>query len=49
MVAAFPQDIFVFLSLPYAPEVYLCCWNFLGDYPSQEQDHLIDIRQVQGG
>ena len=49
MVVAFPQDISVFLSFPCAPEVYLRCWNFLEGYPSQAQDHLIDIRQVQGG
>ena len=49
MVAAFPQDIFVFLSLPCAPEVYLRWWNFLEVYPSQAKAHLTDIRQVRGG
>ena len=49
MVAAFSQDIFVVLSLPYAPEVYLHCWNLLKDYPSQAKTYLTDIRQVRGG
>ena len=49
MVAAFPKDISVFLSLPYAPEVYLRCWNLLEDYPSQAKAYLTDIRQVRGG
>ena len=49
MVVAFPQDIFVFLSLLCAPEVYLRYWNFLEGYPSQAKAHLTDIRQVQGG
>ena len=49
MVAAFPQDISVVLSLPYVPEVYLCCWNLLEDYPSQAKTYLTDIRQVRGG
>ena len=49
MVAAFPLDISVFLSLLYAPEVYLRCWNLLEDYPSQAKAYLTDIRQVRGG
>ena len=49
MVAAFPLDISVFLSFPYAPEVYLRCWNLLEDYPSQAKAYLTDIRQVRGG
>ena len=46
MVTAFPLDIFVFLSLPCASEVYLHCWNFLEGYPSQDKVHFTDIRQV---
>ena len=49
MVAAFLQDIFVVLSLPYAPEIYLRYWNLLEDYPSQAKAYLTDIRQVRGG
>ena len=49
VVAAFSQDIFVVLSLPYAPEVYLRCWNLLEDYPSQAKAYLTDIRQVRRG
>ena len=49
VVAAFPQDISVFLSLPYAPEIYRRCWNFLEGYPSQAKAHLTDIRQVREG
>ena len=49
MVAAFPQDISVFLSLPCAPEVYLYCWDFLEGYPSQAKFALTDNRQVRGG
>ena len=48
MVAAFPLDISVFLSLPYAYEVYLHGWNFLKGYPSQDEVHFTDIRQVRG-
>ena len=48
MVAAFPQDISVFLSFPCSPEVYLRCWNFLEGYLSQVEVHLTDIRQVRG-
>ena len=48
-LTAFLQDISVFLSLPYAPEVYLRCWNFLESYPSQAEVHLTDICQVRGG
>ena len=44
VVVVFPQDISVFLSLPCAPEIYLCCWNFLEGYPSQAEVHLTDIR-----
>ena len=47
MVAAFPQDISVFLSFPYSPEVYIRCWNFLEGYLSQGEVHLTDVRQVQ--
>ena len=49
MVAAFPLDISVFLSLPCTSEVYLHYWNFLEGYPSQDEVHFIDIRQVRGG
>ena len=49
MVAAFPLDISVFLSLPCASEVYLQGWNFLEGYPSQDEIHFTDIRQVRGG
>ena len=34
VVAVFSQDIFIFLSLPCALEVYLRCWNFLEGCPS---------------
>ena len=37
------------LSLPCTSEVYLHCWNFLEGYPSQDEVHFIDIRQVRGG
>ena len=47
MVAAFPQDISVFLSFPYSSEVYLRRWNFLEGYISQGEVDLIDICQVQ--
>ena len=49
VVAAFPQDISVFLSILYALEAYLPYWNFLEDYPSQAKAHLTDIRQIRGG
>ena len=49
VVATFPLDISVFLSLPYASEVYLHGWNFLKGYPSQDEVHFIDIRQVRRG
>ena len=49
MVAAFPQDISMVLSLPYTPEVYLRCWNLLEDYTSQAKAYLTDIHQVRGG
>ena len=49
VVAAFPLDISVFLSLLYTSEVYLHCWNFLEGYPSQNEVHFTDIRQVWGG
>ena len=49
MVAAFPLDISMFLSLPYAPEVYLHYWNLLEDYPGQANAYLTDIRQIRGG
>ena len=49
VVAAFSQDISVSLSPPYAPEVYLHCWNLLEGYTSQANAYLIDIRQVRGG
>ena len=48
MVAAFPQDIYVFLSFPYSPEVYLRYWNFLEGYISQGEVDLTDICQVRG-
>ena len=47
MVAAFPQDISVFLSFPYSSEVYLRRWNFLEGYISQGEVDLTDICQVQ--
>ena len=34
VVAAFPLDISVFLSSPYAPEVYPYRWRFLEGHPS---------------
>ena len=46
MVVAFPLDISVFLSLPCTSKVYLHGWNFLEDYPSQDEVHFTDIRQV---
>ena len=46
MVAVFPQDISMVLSLPHALEVYLRYWNLLEDYPSQAKAYLTDIRQV---
>ena len=49
MVATFSLDISVFLSLPCASEVYLHGWNFLEGYPSQDEVHFSDIRQVRGG
>ena len=49
MVEIFPLDISVFLSLPCTSEVYLHYWNFLKDYPSQDEVHFTDIRQVRGG
>ena len=49
VVAVFPQDISVFLSLPCAFEVYLYCWDFLEGYLSQGYAHLTDNRQVRGG
>ena len=49
MVAGFPLDISMFLSFPYASEVYLHYWNFLEGYPSQDEVHFTDIRQVRGG
>ena len=49
MIAAFPQDISVFLSLSCASEVYLYCWDFLEGYLSQGEVHLTDNRQVQEG
>ena len=49
MVAAFSQDISVFLSLLYTSEVYLRYWNVLEAYPSQAKAYLTDIRQVRGG
>ena len=48
MVEAFPQDISVILSLPYTPEVYLRCWNFLEGHISQSEVDLTDIYQVRG-
>ena len=48
VVVAFPK-IFVSLSPPYAPKVYLRCWNLLEDYPSQVNAYLNDICQVRGG
>ena len=48
MVAAFPQDISAFLSLPYSSEAYLRRWNFLEGYISQGEVDLTDICQVQG-
>ena len=49
VVTIFPLDISVFLSLPCASEVYLHGWNFLEGYPSQDEVHFTDIRQVRGG
>ena len=49
MVAAFPLDISMFLSLPCASKVYLQGWNFLEGYQSQDEIHFTDIRQVRGG
>ena len=48
MVAAFPLDISVFLSLPCISEVYLHRWNFLEGYISQDEVDLTDICQVRG-
>ena len=48
MVAAFPQDISVFLSFPCSSEVYLRRWNFLKSYISQGEVDLTDICQVRG-
>ena len=47
MVAAFPLDIFVFLSLSCTSEVYLHGWNFLEGCPSQDEVHFTDIRQAE--
>ena len=46
MVAAFSQDISMFLPLLYTYEVYPRCWNVLEAYLSQAKAHLTDIRQV---
>ena len=48
MVAAFPQDIFAFLSFPYSSDVYLRHWNFQEGYISQDEVDLTDICQVRG-
>ena len=48
MVAAFPLDISVFLSLLCRLEVYLHRWNLLEVYISQDEVDLSDICQVQG-
>ena len=49
MVVVFPLDISVFLSLPCASELYPHCWNFLEGYPSQDEVHITDIREVREG
>ena len=48
MVAAFPLDIFVFLSLLCISEVYLHRWNLLEGYVSQDEVDLSDICRVRG-
>ena len=48
MVLAFPKDISVFLSLPYAPEVYLRCWNFLEDYPVKQKLTWLTFVRTEG-
>ena len=48
MVAAFPLDISVFLSLLCRLEVYLHRWNLLEGYISQDEVDLSDICQVRG-
>ena len=48
MVAAFPLDISVFLSLLCISEVYLHRWNLLEGYVSQDEVDLSDICQVRG-
>ena len=48
MIAAFPQDIAEFLSFPFSSEIYLCHWNFLEGYISQDEVDLTDICQVRG-
>ena len=48
VVAAFPQDISAFLSLPCSSETYLRRWNLLEGYISQGEVDLTDICQVRG-
>ena len=48
VVAAFPLDIFVFLSSSYMPEVYPHRWSLLEGYLSHLGVCLTDVRPVQG-
>ena len=49
VVAAFPLDIYVFLSSPYVSEVYPYCWNLLEGYLSHSGACSTNICPVQGG
>ena len=49
VVAAFPLDIFVFLSSPYVSEVYPHHWKFLEGHLSHPGTCLTDIRPIREG
>ena len=49
VVAAFPLDIFAFLSSPYVLEVYRHRWRFLEGHLSHLGTRLTDIRPVREG
>ena len=49
VIAAFPLDISVFLSSPYAPEVYPHRWRLLEGHPSHPGVCSTDIRSIRGG
>ena len=49
VVAAFPLDIFVFLSSPYMLEVYPHRWSLLKGYLGHPGAGLTDIHPVREG